>query len=126
MVTGWCPYCADWMATVTGYQMLYGASGLKVAFVYGENVVDGPRPSADDCLEYAADHAADPNDFYLDHDGTYSFSTMTYAMWPWLATSDTMGLPWSTILDPATYQYVYTSEDASRDFETVMLGLLGL
>jgi len=126
MVTGWCPYCADWMTTMVGHQATYGAAGLKVAYVYGENVSDGPRPSAADCRNYATRHGANPDDFYLDHDGSYSLATTTYAMWPWTAPSDTMGLPWTTILDAETYQYVFTSEDHSRDFETVLRGLLGL
>jgi hypothetical protein len=127
MVTGWCPYCADWMTTLVGYQTTYADAGLEVAYVYGENTSGGPQPSLADCLGYAARHGADPNSFYVDHDGTYAFTTTTYAMWPWLVTSDTMSLPWSTIIDPATFEYVYTSQAAPPpDFETVMLGLLGL
>lgn len=126
MVTGWCPYCADWMTTMVGHQATYGPAGLTVAYVYGENVSAGPRPSLADCRNYATRHGANPDDFYLDHDGSYSLAATTYAMWPWTAPSDTMGLPWTTILDAETYQYVFTSEDHSRDFETVLRGLLGL
>ena len=96
-----------------------------MAYVYGEDDAAG-SPDATECLAYAARYGADPNDFYLDHDGTYSFTTTTYAMWPWLATSDSLGLPWATIIDAETYEYVYTnqSDPGNTRFESTMVGLL--
>jgi hypothetical protein len=127
MVTGWCPYCGEWMATLTGYQTAHADDGLEVAYVYGEDD-GGNSPSAAECLAYAARHGADPDDFYLDHDGTASFATTTFAMWPWLVTSETMSLPWTTIIDAETYEYVYTNQadPDNSEFESTMLGLLGL
>ncbi|MBI5498979.1 MAG: redoxin domain-containing protein [Deltaproteobacteria bacterium] len=126
MVTGWCPYCAAWMARMVGYQATYADQGLAAAYVYGENISGGPRPTLDDCLAYADRHGAAHEDFYLDHDGSYSFSTTTYAMWPWLVTSDTMGLPWATIIDAETWEYVYTNQadPDNSEFESTFLGLL--
>ena len=125
MVTGWCPYCAEWMRALVGYQATYAGRGLAVAYVYGEDDTAG-SPDAAECLAYAARYGADPNDFYLDHDGTYSFTTTTYAMWPWLATSDSLGLPWATIIDAETYEYVYTNQadPGNTRFESTMVGLL--
>ena len=85
------------------------------------------RPlTAEHFAEFEKCYGADPNDFYLDHDGTYSFTTTTYAMWPWLATSDSLGLPWATIIDAETYEYVYTnqSDPGNTRFESTMVGLL--
>jgi hypothetical protein len=125
MITGWCPYCPAWMDTLVGYQTTYAAQGLRVAYVYGESAASG-QPTAEECLDYGARHGADPNSMFLDHDGTNSFVTTTWAMWPWTVASDTMGLPWSTIIDAQTYQYVFTNQGTPPvDFETVMLGLLG-
>jgi hypothetical protein len=124
MVTGWCPYCAEWMRTLGGYVTDYGSSGLSVAYVYGEDDA-ATAPDATECLGYAARYGADPSSFFLDHDGNYSFTTTTWAMWPWVVDSEELGLPWSTIVDAETLQYVFTSEaEPPPDFETVMRGLL--
>jgi len=126
MVTGWCPYCPASMDLMVGYQTTYGDAGLRVAYVYGESAASG-QPTAAECLDYGARHGADPNSMFLDHDGTNSFVTTTWAMWPWTVESDTMGLPWNTIIDAETHQYVFTNQGTPPvDFETVMLGLLGL
>jgi len=126
MVTGWCPYCADWMETLVGYQATYADDGLEVAYVYGEDA-NQESPDATECLAYAARYGADPESFFLDHDGEYSFATTTWAMWPWIEESDALSLPWSTIIDAQTFEYVYTSHaDPPLDFETIMLERLGL
>jgi hypothetical protein len=126
MITAWCPFCGPWMDTLVGYDTTYGDQGLEVAYVFGEDASQG-SPDATECIQYAERHGADPRAFYLDHDGEFSFTTTTWAMWPWVADSDELALPWTTIVDAETLEYVYTSQaDPPLNFESTMLGLLGL
>ncbi|MCP4604974.1 MAG: redoxin family protein [Proteobacteria bacterium] len=126
MVSVWCPACKQFVPYASALEEQYGKDGLDVIYVLGENAENG-KPTLEQCNAYAATYNIDASQFYIDHNGEYSFFQTIWNMWPFSYETEQFGIPWITLIDAKTFKYVYTNQpEPTGDLEADMLNLLGL
>jgi hypothetical protein len=132
LVTKWCSVCKFWMPEVVPYADALLASGLEVAYVFGENNLN-QAPTVETCASYAntyAKYSEAPllTKFYLDHDGVSPFANFFEAMWMYPTADGAFGTPFNTIVDAQTSEFIWYGAGAVGvdTMDSYMSDLLGL
>lgn len=106
LTAGWCSACHQWLPQVFGtLESELAEEDLDVVIVLGENT-SGGQPTLEYCQQYAAQYERDLSDFYIDHDGTYSYATVFDNVWIYPGDGGSFGLPWNGMFRPDG-EYVY-------------------
>ena len=123
LTAGWCPACHEWVPQVVSAYNANAAAGLEIMIIVGENN-SGAQPTAAFCRSYAAQYSDDASNYYIDHDGEYSYATTFLNLWPYVDENGAFGLPWNALIDPATFEYVYGDGSGAGDLNAMLSGLL--
>jgi hypothetical protein len=124
---GWCSACAQFLPGVFDaigqIQGQLGADALKPVIIVGEDANYG-QPDVAFCRSYADHYGADPNIFYVDHDGTGSFATTFQHIWPYIGPNGEFALPWNALVRGTTFEYFYADRSGESDLNTALNAIL--
>lgn len=119
---GWCPACHEFVPQVLQAYDQQHANGLQVAIVLGEDDQHN-QPSLSYCQHYADQYNHGRTLFFMDHDGQYPHATLFQNLYPYPDQSQSIGFPWSGVVDPRNHQYAY-ADGAGGDLQTTLNQLL--
>ncbi|MFN3202754.1 MAG: hypothetical protein ACE366_30460 [Bradymonadia bacterium] len=106
---GWCSACHQFIPNVMLPTAQARPDAIKPIIIVGEDDNFGPV-DLDFCERYASRYEAydaDLSMFYIDHDGTSSFSTMFANMWAYFGPNGEFGLPWNGLIRGGDNVYFY-------------------
>lgn len=124
---GWCSACAQFLPgafdAINQIASQLGPDALKPVIIVGEDANYG-QPDVAFCRSYADHYGADPNMFYVDHDGTGSFATTFKHIWPYPGANGEFGLPWNALVRGRTFEYFYSDRSGQSDLNTALNAIL--
>lgn len=126
LVAGWCSGCQAWIPEAWSTYTARQAEGLELIYVLGENQYDNGQPTLTYCQSYAGGYAGsgvDVANFYIDHDGDYSFATTFQYLWSYADDEGNFLLPWNALVDADNLEYTY-ADGGGGDLDTAMNALL--
>lgn len=109
---GWCGACESFVPQAAVRAKAPENEGLDLIVVIGEDRL-GAAPSLAYCREYALAKGLDPENTFIDHDGTNAWPVLFGAINTYSGNS--IGLPWNAVLDGASMVYVWSSNAGEGD-----------
>lgn len=125
LTAGWCTACHQWLPQVFGtLDTELSDYDLNVMIVLGENQ-SGNQPTLEYCRQYAAQYDHPVGNFYVDHDGEYSYATVFGNIWIYPSAEGAFGLPWNGMFRGDSGEFVYADgADPAADINVGLNELL--
>ncbi len=124
---GWCSACEQFipqaLQAMDNIQRDRGTFSIRPMIIVGEDSAYG-RPTLDFCRRYARHFGADPERFYIDHDGQGSFATTFQHMWAYFGPNGEFGLPWNAVVRGRTFEYLHSDRSGQSDLNEALNELL--
>jgi hypothetical protein len=118
LTSGWCPACRQYIPQAINVVTSEISSDLKQIFIVGENA-SYQQPTLEYCRSYASTYGNDGNQFYIDHDVEYPFTTTFQHIWLYLGPNSEFGLPWNGVISGEQRGFTYEYSDGSDRNESV-------
>jgi len=118
----WCGACEAFVPQAAARAKLPENEGLDLIVVIGEDRLGG-KPSLAYCKDYALAKGLDPENTFVDNDGSGSWPVLFGAINTYSGGS--IGLPWNAVLDGTSMLYVWSSNAGDGDLYSAQDALLG-
>jgi hypothetical protein len=124
LTAGWCSACHTWIPQVFD---AIGADlsefNINLMVILGEDT-GGNAPTLDYCEGYGNQYGEGLANFYIDNNGSQSYSTVFENVWIYPGDDGSFGLPWNGMFRGGSGEYVYADGAGVGDVNTGINAML--
>ena len=124
LTAGWCSACHTWIPQVFD---AIGADlsefNINLMVILGEDT-NGDAPTLDYCEGYGNQYDEGLANFYIDNNGSQSYSTVFENVWIYPGDGGSFGLPWNGMFRGGSGEYVYADGAGVGDINTGINAML--